>query len=166
MNHINTQSRTYLSFYLGTELFGANVNLILEVLKGEQVTEIPRSDDFIKGIINFRGEIVTVIDFQRKLNMPSKKTDKQNIIIVVELHYDNRSVMLGLLASKVRKVFNMIDSDLKAVPEFGQYYNPEYLTGVAKTADGLVMLLDIEKILNEKDVQILKEIKEENIKKL
>lgn len=161
MNHFENINKTYLSFYIGKELFGANVTNILEVLKGEQVTEIPRSDDFIQGIINFRGEIVTVINFGKKLNMPTVNSNLQEVIIVIELHYNDKSVRVGLQADKVRKVFEMNDSDLKSVPEFGQYYNPEFLTGVAKTTDGLVMLLDIEKVLNEKEVQIIKEIEDE-----
>lgn len=158
MQLYDNQKKTYLSFYVGKELFGTNVTHILEVLKGEVVTEIPRSDDFVQGIINFRGEIVTVINFEKKLNMPTANTENQDIIIVVELHYDDRSVRVGLQANKVRKVFDMNDNELKPVPEFGQYYNPEFLTGVAKTNDGLVMLLDIEKVLNEKDVQLITEI--------
>lgn len=158
MDTINSDVKTYLSFYLGKELFGANVIHILEVLIGEQVTEIPKSESFISGIINFRGEIVTVIDFQEKLNIPGEKGSKQNLIIVVELEYADSTVKLGLLTEKVCKVFEMEDKELKSVPDFGQYYNPEYLTGVAKTNNGLVMLLDLEKVLNEKDVQLLKVI--------
>ena len=132
--------KTYLSFYLGTEIFGADVKNILEVIKGESITEIPKSSEFVKGIINFRGEIVTVIDFQQKLNLPSDDEAEKDTIIVVELHYDEKTVMVGLLADKVRKVFEMEDKELKDVPEFGKYYNPEYLTGVAKTSDGLVRI--------------------------
>jgi purine-binding chemotaxis protein CheW len=162
MNQSSNQSNTYLSFYLGKELFGANVKHILEVLKGETVTEIPRSDTFIKGIINFRGDIVTVIDFQKKLNMPSQENMERDVIVVVELLTHDRIATIGLLADRVRKVFNMENKDLKPVPEFGEYYNPEYLTGVAKTSEGLVMILDLEKVLNEKDVQLI--IKTNDIK--
>jgi purine-binding chemotaxis protein CheW len=163
MSDMTSKGKTYLSFYMGDELFGANVVYILEVLKGEHITEIPRSEDFIEGIINFRGEIVTVIDFKSKLNLPETNKKDQEIIIVVELLNDDKNVKVGLLADKVRKVFDMADADLKPVPEFGQYYNPEYLNGVAKTSDGLVMIIDIEKVLNDKDVQILKNVTKENI---
>ena len=155
MNQASTQNNTYLSFYLGKELFGANVKHILEVLKGEVITDIPRTDEFICGIINFRGNIVTVIDFQKKLNMKVVENQVRDIIIVVELHYEERTATIGLLADKVRKVFSLENKDLKPVPEFGEYYNPEYLSGVAKTKEGLVMILDLEKVLNEKDVQLL-----------
>lgn len=157
----NQKSKTYLSFYLGGELFGADVKYILEVLKDEPITEIPRSEDFIKGIINFRGEIVTVVDFFKKMNMEGENTIDKEIIIVVELSKDDKQVKVGLQADKVRKVFEMSDTDLKPVPEFGKYYNPEFLTGVAKTDDGLVMLLDVEKILSENEVNL---IIESNIK--
>lgn len=159
----NQKSKTYLSFYLGQELFGADVKYILEVLKDEQITDVPRSEEYIKGIVNFRGEIVTVVDFFKKLNMLGDNSTNKEIIIIVELVKDNKNVKVGLLADRVRKVFEMNDDDLKPVPEFGTYYNPEFLTGVAKTADGLVMLLDIEKILNENEVNLIIETnKKEN----
>ncbi len=151
----NKKSNTFLSFYLGKELFGADVKFILEVLKDEPITEIPRSEDFIKGIINFRGEIVTVVDFFKKLNMHGESAAEKNIVIVIELTQDNKNVKVGLLADRVRKVFEMPIDEIKPVPEFGEYYNPEFLTGVAKTTDGLVMLLNLEKILNEKEVNLI-----------
>lgn len=162
MSSLANNNKTYLSFYLGKELFAADVKHILEVLKGEQITEIPRSSDFIEGIINFRGEIVTVINSIKKLNLPFITESRQNIIIVIELHYGEKNVKVGLLSDKVCKVFQIEDKELKAVPEFGHYYNPEYLTGVAKTAEGLNMILDLEKVLNDKDVQLLQKIEEKS----
>ncbi len=158
-------NKTYLSFCLGGEFFGANVRFILEVLKKETITEIPRSEDFIVGIINFRGEIVTVIDLYKKLNMPTPLVPSKDLIIVLELFEGEKSTKVGIIADKVRKVFEISNEQLMPVPEFGKYYNPEYLTGVAKTADGFVLTLDIEKVLNEKDVRIIKNISKEETKK-
>ncbi|MBN2485413.1 MAG: purine-binding chemotaxis protein CheW [Bacteroidales bacterium] len=159
------KKNTYLSFYLGPTLFGANVKYILEVLRNEQITDIPRSADFIKGIINFRGEIVTVVDFFKKLNMPGGTGKSQKIIIVFELPDKNKSIKIGVEADKVRKVFEMPDNQLKPVPEFGKYYNPEYLTGVAETSDGFVMLFNIEKVFSENEVQIMNVIQTKETKK-
>lgn len=146
---------TYLSFYLGQELFGSDVKQILEVLRDEQITDIPRSQDFIKGIINFRGEIVTIIDLFVKLNMTTQTRKNKPIIIVFELLSNEKNVKIGVLVEKVKKVFEMNKKEQLPIPEFGKYYNPEYLTGVAKVNDEFVMLLDIEKVLSDEEVQLI-----------
>lgn len=160
MNQNSSSEITYLSFFLGKELFGANVRQILEVIKGEQITEVPRSEDFIKGIINFRGEIVPVIDFFKKIGINAKKNQNQDVIIVVELFEEEKSIKLGLLVDSVRKVFEAKPEEIKNVPEFGLYFNPEYLKGVIKTQDGLVSIIDLDKTLKEKDIQIILESKQ------
>ncbi|MCG8696620.1 MAG: chemotaxis protein CheW [Bacteroidales bacterium] len=151
----NQNNTTYLSFYIGNELLGADVSYILEVLLNEPVTAIPRTEDFIVGVLNFRGEIVTVIDFADKLNLPIPESKKSSIVVVVELFKEDKAIKIGLKVDQVRKVFEVPGNELKEVPEFGKYYNPEFLMGVAKTNDGLVTLLDLEKILNEKEVQLI-----------
>lgn len=151
----NQKNKTYLSFYIGNELLGVDVSNILEVLLNESITAIPRTENFIIGVLNFRGEIVTVIDFAQKLNIPKPEHKKSSIVIVVELHKDEKSINVGLKVDRARKVFDVSEEEIKEVPEFGKYYDPEFLTGVAKTTDGLVTLLDLEKILSEKEVQLI-----------
>ncbi len=159
MNQNSSSKITYLSFLLGKELFGANVGQILEVIKGEQITEVPRSEDFIRGIINFRGEIVPVIDFFMKIGISENENQSQDIIIIVELFEQEQPIKLGLLVDSVRKVFEAKTEEIKNVPEFGLYYNPEYLKGVIKTQEGLVSIIDLDKTLKEKDIQIIIESK-------
>lgn len=148
-------NNTYLSFYLGNELFGINVGQIIEVLLNEPVSPIPKSRDFIEGIVNFRGEVVTVIDLFKKINVPENEDMKKNIIAVIELVANEKTIRVGALVNKVKKVFTIENDQLLPVPEFGEYYNPEYLLGVAKLDDEFVMLLDIEKVLNENEVNII-----------
>lgn len=163
MTQSENKTNTYLSFYLGSELFGANVQHILEVLRNEPLTDIPKSKDFIKGIINFRGEIVTVIDLFSKLNMPGDSEIEKPITIVFEIESNHKSVKVGVLVNRVKKVFEMPDSEQLPIPEFGKYYNPEYLTGVAKTKEGFVLLLNIAKVLNDEEVKILIDTNSKNI---
>lgn len=159
MSNINKEG-TYLSFYLGKELFAANVEQILEVLRDEQLTEIPRSKDFIEGIINFRGEIVTVIDLFKKLNMQSGSEKTKNIIVVFEISSNDTKVKVGVMVDKVQKVFTISEADCLPIPEFGKYYNPEYLTGVTKLDENFVKLLNINKVLNDDEVSLILENKE------
>lgn len=147
--------KSYLSFYIGNELLGLNVTNIHEVLLNESITEIPRTEDFIIGVLNFRGEIVTVIDFAEKLNLSMPLKKETSVVIIVELNSGESKVKVGLKVDRVRKVFELYEDELKEVPEFGKYYNPEFLKGVAKTNEGLTTLLNVEKILNEKEVHIM-----------
>lgn len=156
---MENSTNTYLSFYLGKELYGANVAHILEVLKDEPLTGIPKSKDFIVGIINFRGEVVTVIDLFKKLNMAEDENAEKPIIIVFELEKNDKIIKVGVLVNKVKRVFEMDDDKQLPIPEFGKYYNPEYLVGVTKLTDEFVMLLNIEKVLNDEDVQLIIENK-------
>lgn len=152
---METVNNTYLSFFLGKELYGANVKHILEVLKDEPLTEIPKSKDFIVGIINFRGEVVTVIDLFKKLNIPETDNQTKSIVIVFELLDNDKNIKVGVLVNKVKKVFEMDENMQLPIPEFGKYYNPEYLVGVTKLNEEFVMLLNIEKVLSEEDVQLI-----------
>ena len=154
---------SYLSFYIGKELMGINVKHVHEVLLNEPLTAIPRTEDFIIGVLNFRGEIVTVIDFAEKLNLSQPLKREKSVVIIVELDSPGNKVKIGLNIDRVRKVFELRGDELKTVPEFGQHLNPEYLIGVAKTTEGLTTLLDVEKILNEKEVNIMSNTKK-NIK--
>lgn len=153
----NNELNTYLSFYLGKDLFAANVGNILEVLRNEKITEIPRSKEFIKGIINFRGDIVTVIDIFRKVSLPNAITEDNKTIVVFELKLNDKQVKIGVLVSKVKKVFEINNNEQYPIPEFGKYYNPDFLIGVTKLDNQFVMILNLAKILNDEEVNIILE---------
>lgn len=151
------RTNTYLIFWVDGQLFASNVSAVLEVLRNENVSPIPRNYSFIKGIINFRGEVVTVIDTGQKINMPGKASTDKNVIIIFEFMQENQEIKLGALADKVMDVTNVNENDLQAVPEFGQNFNPKYLEGTIKTEHGFALVLKIDKIFSEAEVEIIQE---------
>lgn len=152
-----TNIKTFLVFWIDGQLFAADVGAILEVLRNENISPIPRNYSFIEGIINFRGEVVTVIDTGQKINMPGKSKKDKQVIIIFEFTQDSQDIKLGALADSVMDVMEVNKSDLQPVPEFGQNYNPEYLEGTIKTEEGFALVLKIDKIFSDNDVEIIRE---------
>ena len=128
---------------------------VLEVLRNEGLTAIPRSENFVRGIVQFRGEIITVIDFSEKLNLHDNEPTKGKVVIVFNVETDDHSFKVGILADDVMAVENIHQSDVKQVDEITHYYNPEYLEGVVNIKDQFVIVLDINKIFSQKEIEII-----------
>jgi purine-binding chemotaxis protein CheW len=145
---------SYLIFSLGKEQFAANVEKIIEVIRDAEITEVPRTEVYIEGIINFRGEIVTVVNNRKKIGLSEETRTEKPVIIVFELEFDGRKIRIGAFADKVNKVVMLNENEVHPVPDFGSYYNPEFLEGAIQTPIGFVMTLNVEKIFSSKDVEI------------
>lgn len=148
----------YLSFHLGKEVFAVSVNKVLEVLEKQHITEVPKMPDYIKGVINFRGDILPVLETRTKFNMPDRADDSKYVIIVLDLEYNDRSIALGAIADSVRDVLEINPSDIKPVPELGSEYNTEFLKGMIKTDKGFLMILEIDKVFETADLKFAEHI--------
>jgi purine-binding chemotaxis protein CheW len=151
---------TYLSFNLANEIFGASVRKVLEVLEIQHITKVPRTPEFVRGVINFRGEILPVIDTRMKFLMPPSEDTTKTVIIVLDLKLENKKVMIGATADSVRDVFKATAEDIKQVPEIGSRYNTEFITGMIKRGDSFIMMLDLEKVFSTDDLILINEIEE------
>ena len=149
-----TISNSYLTFKLHNELFAVNVEKVLEVLLEYRLVEVPDAPTYIAGMINFRGDIIPVINFRKKFNFP--ESSNKNIIIVMDIVIDEASIKFGAIVDGVKDVFDVNKEEIKTIPEFGSKYNPEYLTGMIHKNDEFFMLLDIEKIFSDKEIEIIK----------
>lgn len=147
----------YLSFKLDKEIFAVSVYKVLEVLQMQKVTLVPKAPDYIKGVINFRGEILPVIETRTKFNMPERQESEKYVIIVLDLKVNNQKIILGAIADGVRDVLEINEEDIKDVPEMGSNYNTEFLSGMLKKDDGFIMILDIDKVFSVEDLSIMTE---------
>ncbi len=147
---------SYLSFILNKELFAINVKNVLEVIQSPEITPIPKTSDYIKGIINFRGEVLTVVESRKKFNMPEASKDIEEIIVVLELEVTDIIVKLGVTVDKVKDVIEIKANDIKPIPDLGLKYNPEFVVGAVKMKEGFLMLLDAERIFSTEEVELLK----------
>jgi purine-binding chemotaxis protein CheW len=133
---------------------------VIEVVRNEGVTSVPKTADYIEGIINFRGDILSVVNARKKLNLPEGKDAAKKVIIVIEFEMDGNISILGIIADKVMGVLNLNKNEIQPVLEFGNYYNPEFLKGALRVKDNIITMLDIEKIFSEEEVKIINTVKD------
>lgn len=157
----NISKQSFLSFKLDDEIFAISVYKVLEVLEKQKITKVPNVPDYIKGVINFRGDILPVIETRLKFNMPERKANDAYVIIVLELEIDGKHIVLGAIADGVKDVLDIPEAQIKQVPEMGNRYNAQFLAGMIKIDDGFIMILDIDKVFSVKDLDILKATSDE-----
>jgi purine-binding chemotaxis protein CheW len=145
-------TNTYLSFIVCDELFAVNVTKVLEVLQKQHVTKVPNVPTFIKGIINFRGEVVPVFESRVKFNLPDRAEDSSYVVIVLDLAGTGEILRIGAVVDKVKDVINIDDNDIKPVPKMSNEFNSEFLQGIYKLNNEFVLLLDVEKVFSAAEI--------------
>lgn len=148
---------SFLIFELKKEYLAVNVDKIIEVIDYVQVTEIPDTPKYIKGIINYRGDILPVIDMRLKFNIPEKKDKGKCVIIIMSMIVRDKKVVLGSIADSVKTV---VEADIMKsikLPEIGTKFNTEYITGIIEIEGEMIVLLDIEKIFTVDEITIINE---------
>ncbi len=145
----------FLSFNLSSEIFAITVTKVLEVLEIQPVTKVPQTPEYIRGVINFRGDILPVIDTRRKFNMESVADTPKTVIIVLDLVIFNKKLIVGIIADSVKDVIEISPTDVKEVPSLGSRYNSDFLEGMIKTDSGFIMILNIEKVFTADDVSLV-----------
>jgi len=147
--------QAYLSFKLNEELFAVSTFKVLEVLEKQHITSVPKAPEYVLGIINFRGEVLPVIDARKKFHMPERAADAKFVIIVLDLSLDNNKYLLGAVADSVKDVIEISKTDIKDVPKMGLNYNTEFITGMVHFESSFIMMLDIDKVFSSEDVHFV-----------
>jgi purine-binding chemotaxis protein CheW len=142
----------YLTFKLEREVYGIGILVVQEIIGMLPVTRVPRTADFVRGVINLRGRVIPVIDLRRKFAMDSKEDTEVTCIIVVQLHLANNLLTMGLIVDEVSEVVNITAGQIQPPPEFGAETNTEFLLGMGRLGDRVVMLLDVEKVLTSQEL--------------
>ncbi|MFV0422719.1 chemotaxis protein CheW [Oleidesulfovibrio sp.] len=142
------QSNQYFTFVLDDELFALTIDSIREVLELPHITRIPRTPDFMRGVINLRGHAVPVIDLRRKFGMAAVQDTVDTCIIIVEVQFDDELAIVGALADGVREVVDIMPDHIEPAPRMGTAIRPEYIKGIARHDNAFVMLLDAERLFS------------------
>jgi purine-binding chemotaxis protein CheW len=127
------------------------VNEVLEVLPYQAITPVPKSNTTVLGIINFRGEILPVIDFSKKLNMEAT-SPSGGVIVVLEIVINGLKVFIGILVDRVNDVFEIALKDIRQMPEIGLQFKAEFLSGIFKSDDRFISLLDMHKVFSHEEI--------------
>jgi purine-binding chemotaxis protein CheW len=138
---------SYINFKIGKEFFAISVYKVLEIIQFEQITEIPNSSDFIRGVINFRGGIVPVIDMHKRFNL-QKWENESRMVVVVDVQNNGKNITMGLLVDQVVNVIEFSFKSIRAVPDLGIRYNPEFLEGFVEIKDQFIMIMNVDRVLS------------------
>ncbi len=144
----------YLTFTLGEEEYGLEILKVREIIGAMDVTAVPRTPNFIKGVINLRGMVIPVMDLRLKFGMPEAERTEETCIIVVTVG----NVDMGIVVDKVQEVLDIATSDIEDAPEFGSEVNTEYILGMGKAESRVTILLDIGKVVSREDRESLEAI--------
>ncbi len=152
---ITEREGKYLTFTLDSEEYGIGILKIKEIIGMMEITTVPQTPDFVKGVINLRGKVIPVIDLRLKFSMSAIDYTERTCIIVVEIVADSGMIQIGIVVDSVSEVLNIKGDDVEDTPTFGTKLNTEYILGMAKMEGGVKILLDIDKVLSAEEIGIL-----------
>lgn len=150
-------TKQFLTFRIGTEQFGLELSQTREIIEYGGITSVPLMPNFLRGVINLRGEVVPVIDLAVRLGRNPIDVQKRTCIIVVELNNNEQNHVLGLLADAVSEVIEFDDENIEDAPSFGANIRADFIQGIAKRDAEFVVLLDANNTLSIRELAHLVE---------
>jgi purine-binding chemotaxis protein CheW len=150
------EGREFLTFRLGAEEYAIDILKVQEIRGWEVPTTIANTPDFIKGVINLRGTIVPIVDMRLKFRLGEARYDEFTVVII--LSFARRVV--GVVVDAVSDVTTLMPQQMRPAPEFGGTLDTRFITGLGTVGDRMLILVDIEKLLNSKDMQLVAEAAE------
>ncbi len=156
-NEINTSIESFLTFRLAEETFAVSVEKVIEIQELKQITKVPRTPSYMKGVVNLRGSVLPVIDTRIKFGISQTSDTVNTCILVLKIELENDSILLGLLVDSVQEVLELTSSQINPPPSIGNKYKSEFITGMGKVNDEFIILLDIDKIFSVDDIVTVQE---------
>lgn len=158
MNQATETLNSYLTFRLGDEIFAANVSKVSEILEIPKITKVPRSPDFMRGVINLRGSVLPVIDTRTKFGLPTEADTVNTCIIVMNLELEGQPITIGAIVDEVQEVMEIEDANIQAAPSVGSKYKTEFIEGMVKKNDLFIMLLNLDMVFSHDETHMLQEL--------
>lgn len=153
MGERDTQKGKYVTFKSGNEYFGLKIQYVNEIIVFQEITKIPESEDYIKGLINLRGKIIPVIDVRLRFKQePFEYTDRTCIIVV-----NVKNIVVGLIVEKIAEVVEIQDENIIPSPSVGKADKSQnkYVYAIGKVGDKVKLLLDPDRLLNDEEINAL-----------
>ncbi len=149
----DTLSSRYLTFHLGNEDYGIEIRYVIEIVGMQKITEVPDMPDFVKGVINLRGQVIPVMDVRLRFNMEPRDYDERTCVIVVDLG----GSVAGLIVDKVQEVCEIPPDNVSPAPQLGKTRKSRYILGMARVGKDVKILLDMDKLLRKEEVEALED---------
>lgn len=150
-NVLSAKAGKYLTFALSNEQYGLEILEVREIIGLMTITAVPKMPDYIKGVINLRGKIIPVIDLRLKFGMEKIAYTNETCIIVLNVN----STLMGIVVDRVCEVLDIASENLEPAPSFGTRIQMDFITGIGKIVQKVVLLLNISKVLTEQDAVLL-----------
>jgi purine-binding chemotaxis protein CheW len=148
----------YLVFHLAKEEFGVHVLKVREIMGLQEITGVPQTPVFVKGVINLRGKVIPVIDLRRKFGLEEIEYTQRTCIVVLQVSHDSGAILTGIIVDGVSEVLTIQESEIEDTPEFGEELTTSYILGMAKVKGKVKILLDIDRVLTSQEVRGLESI--------
>lgn len=152
MEEKTTRSNSYLTFRLGKEEFGVHVSQVLNILEMTSVTAVPRAPYYMKGVINLRGMVLPVVDVRQRFGMEETPYTSSTCIIVMDLEIKGDTVHIGAIVDEVVSVLEIGEAQVEPPPALGDHYTSDFIHGMAKVEEGFIMLLDMHRVFDDRDL--------------
>jgi purine-binding chemotaxis protein CheW len=137
----------YLTFALGKEEYGLPILRVREIIGYIDVTAVPRTPAHLKGVINLRGQVISVVDLRSKFEMQAVPTTEQTCIVVVEIQQEGRKFFCGIVVDRVSEVLNISGNCIDLPPEMGASVQTDFIIGIARIGPSVKILLNLDKVL-------------------
>ena len=141
----------YLTFALANEEYGLEILKVREIFGFMEITAVPQTPHYVKGVINLRGQVIPVIDLRAKFGMDTTDVTEETCIIVVEITQGTKKFDTGLVVDHVSEVLDISGEDIESAPQFGSNVDTDFILGMGKIGDSVKILLDIDKVLGGED---------------
>lgn len=148
------QTDRYLTYCIGDVMFGIEMQYITEIIGMQKTTELPDMPDYMKGIINLRGKIIPVLDVRVLFGQALREFDDRTCVIVIDI----AGAAIGLIVDRVSEVVSILSGDVSEVPKANKRQNSRFVKNIGKTENGVVLIVDCEKLLDDQEIELLSEL--------
>ncbi len=158
VQHHTARAGKYLTFKLGSEEFGIVIMKVKTIIGLMEITKVPRTPHFVRGVINLRGQIIPIVDMRKKFGMETIDDTRETTIIVVEVRKSDHIQEIGIVVDSVSEVMDISEENIDDTPEFGSEFESDFIMGMAKAKGRVISLLSIEQILSTDEIVKLAEL--------
>ena len=145
----------YLTFEVADEIYGLPILTVQEIIGIMPVTRVPRTPEYVRGVINLRGKVIPVVELRTKFGIGTIEDTARTCIIVVQVSHGGQDVIMGILVDEVSEVIHIGEDAIAPAPSFGSSVPVEFILGMGKVGQKVIMLLDVDKVLASDELSVI-----------
>jgi len=152
------ETRQYMTFKLGDELFAIDVAQVREVLEVSQITKVPTAPDYMRGVVNVRGQATPAVDLRLRFGLPKGTDTVHTRIIVMELELDGEATVLGGIADSVHEVIELDPANIDPPPRIAMRWRTDFIQGMGKRGDEFIIILDVNSVFSSQELALVRDV--------